>query len=81
MLPAIHEKLKWLRKKHGYTQEEVAYALHINQNTYSDIETGKTKLDIERLFAIAEFYQISVYELLEIYTPPLQKKTKISLRT
>lgn len=80
MLPEIHEKLKPLRKKHGYSQEEVAEALHMSQNNYSLIETGKTKLDIERLFSIAAFYKISVYELLEISTPPPQKKhTKIKM--
>ncbi|MBS1621427.1 MAG: helix-turn-helix transcriptional regulator [Bacteroidetes bacterium] len=40
----------------------------MSQNTYSLLETGKTKLDIERFFAIAAFYKIPVNELLEI--PP-----------
>lgn len=69
MREGICKKLKSLRGKFGYSQQDVAEALHINQNTYSDIETGKIKIDIERLFAIAEFYKISVHELLEVSPP------------
>jgi hypothetical protein len=49
----------------------------MSQNTYSLLETGKTKLDVERLILIAEFYKISVYDLLDI-SPP--KEVKHSLK-
>jgi transcriptional regulator with XRE-family HTH domain len=65
----ICEKLKFLREKHGYSQQTVADALSMSQNTYSLLETGKTKLDVERLILIAEFYKISVYDLLETSPP------------
>ena len=45
--------MKLLRKKHGFSQEDVAINLHIEQNTYSRMERGKKKLDVERLQQIA----------------------------
>ena len=68
--------MKLLRKKHGFSQEDVAINLHIEQNTYSRMERGETKLDVERLQQIASLYKISVYDLLEALPPPLKKKNK-----
>jgi transcriptional regulator with XRE-family HTH domain len=66
----ICNKIKQLRKKHGYSQEEVAEMLNMGQNTYSQLESGKTKLDIERLHQIACLYKVSLNELLsELPTP------------
>jgi transcriptional regulator with XRE-family HTH domain len=70
MKVTICERIKTLRKKHGYSQEKLAEMLNMGQNTYSDLESGKRKLDIERLFQIAQFYKISINRLLED-PPPL----------
>lgn len=67
----ICEKLKSLRKEHGYTQEQVADALHMSQNAYSLLENRKTRIDVERLFQIAEFYKISVTDL---FAPPIHSR-------
>ena len=85
----ICRKIKELRKQYGYTQLEVATLLNMSQNTYSDMESGKTKIDIERLYQIAQLYNISISKLLP---PPPQiklqspftaeiKLSKILLRT
>lgn len=58
--PAIKE----LRKKHGYSQEDMAIALNMQQNTYSRMKRGETKLDIERLQQIASFYKTYLHDLL-----------------
>jgi transcriptional regulator with XRE-family HTH domain len=71
MQKLICEKLKFLKEKHGYSQQTVADALSMSQNTYSLLETGKTKLDIERLILIAEFYNVPAHDLLD--TPPRKK--------
>lgn len=57
-------KLKELRKKHNYSQLDVADLLNIEQNTYSRLESGKTKIDIERLQKIADLYKIPIDEFL-----------------
>ena len=62
----ICQKIKQLRKKHGYSQEDVAILLNMEQNTYSRLERGETKIDIERLLQIAQLYKISIHDLLEV---------------
>lgn len=48
------------------TQAQVAEMLFISQNSYSLIETGKTRIDIERLQKIAAIFSLSVHDILEI---------------
>lgn len=69
----ICQKIKQLRKKHGYSQEIVAILLNMEQNTYSRLERGETKIDIERLLLIARLYKISIHDLLEGLPPPDKK--------
>lgn len=48
-------KIKELRLKKHFRQDEIAESLHISQNAYSLIESGKTSLvDKERIKIIAE---------------------------
>ena len=60
----VHHKLKVMREEKGYSQQEVADAIHISQNTLSNIETGKTKVDVELLYKFADFYKVEPQELL-----------------
>lgn len=63
----LHEKIKLLRKKKRLTQAQVAEMLFISQNSYSLIETGKTRIDIERLQKIAAIFSLSVHDMLEFF--------------
>jgi transcriptional regulator with XRE-family HTH domain len=57
-------KIKELRLKNNLTQDEMAEALHISQNAYSLIETGKTRLvDEERINIIAQKFGVTPVEL------------------
>lgn len=57
-------KIKELRIKNNLTQEQMAEVLHISQNAYSLIESGKTRLvDEERINIIAKKFGISPMEL------------------
>jgi transcriptional regulator with XRE-family HTH domain len=67
----ICERIKDLRLRHGYSQQHVADALFMSQNSYSEFECGKRKLDIERLYEMAVFYDISIYYFLEIQPPSM----------
>lgn len=59
-----HNKIKELRLKNNFTQEEMAEELHISQNAYSLIESGKTRLvDEERLNIISQKLGVSPLEL------------------
>lgn len=65
----ICRKIRSLRKKNGYSQEEVAVLLNMGQTTYSQLEAGKTKIDIERLLQIASLYKISIQDFLKDLPP------------
>ncbi|MFM2369774.1 MAG: helix-turn-helix protein, partial [Bacteroidota bacterium] len=39
--------------KAGYSQIDIAELINIEQNTYSDLETGKRKIDLERILQLA----------------------------
>ena len=47
-----------------YTQEHVASELNISQNAYSRIESGQTKIDVERLKQIARILRIDPATLI-----------------
>ncbi|HIR39105.1 MAG TPA: helix-turn-helix transcriptional regulator [Candidatus Coproplasma stercoripullorum] len=53
-------RLRELREERKVTQLQIAEALHIKQNTYSQYETGQRQIPIELLIAVADFYNVSV---------------------
>ena len=63
-LEKIIEKITQYRNRKGYTYENMAHDLHITPAAYRKIETGETKLTVERLFKIAEILDIKVSDLL-----------------
>ncbi len=62
----LSEKLKALRLKKGATQDDMADLLNIKRQTYSAYERGVSLPDISTLTKLAEFFAVSVDDLLEI---------------
>ena len=60
----INERLRELRIKSGYTQNQIAKILNIDRSTYSYYEIGKTMPDISVLLTLAKIFNISISELL-----------------
>ena len=60
----LGKKLKEMRKAEGMTQEQRAEKLQINRVNYTRYETDVTRPDYETLIAIADFYNISLDEML-----------------
>ena len=58
------EFLAALRKSQGYTQQEVADHLNISNKTISKWEQGKGYPDLTMLPVLAEFYRVTVDEIL-----------------
>ena len=60
----LHETLKDLRKKKGYSQEEAASRLNVVRQTVSKWEKGLSVPDADMLVCLAELSEVTVGELL-----------------
>lgn len=60
----FNEKIKELRKQKGLTQEELAEILFVSRTAISKWESGRGYPNIDSLKAIAEFFNITIDELL-----------------
>ncbi|HRQ29119.1 MAG TPA: helix-turn-helix domain-containing protein [Saprospiraceae bacterium] len=60
------ENIRYLRKKFHVSQQELADAVSVARNTIGDYERGKTEPTIQGLIRIADYFKISVDELLKV---------------
>jgi len=61
-------KLKSLREKHGYTQEQLADFLQVSQSSYSRLETGEGKLTLDNVNKLADAYEMDIISFLHYLT-------------
>ena len=54
------ERIRSLREDHDKTQTQIAELLNIGQRTYCDYEKGKTRIPVDSLILLAEFYNVSM---------------------
>lgn len=66
----INKSLKMIRKERGLKQEQVAAMLDINRSTYTNFENGR-RPDIDTLIRLADFYKISLDELVGRTNPEI----------
>lgn len=59
-LSTFGERLRYIRKQRGYSQDAMQEMLGISQGVYSGWERNKVDVPMSRLRAIAIFYDISV---------------------
>ncbi|WP_294299762.1 helix-turn-helix transcriptional regulator [uncultured Chryseobacterium sp.] len=62
----IIEKIAQQRSKKGYTFENMAHELDITPAAYRKIETGETKLSVERLMKISEILEEDLSTFLDM---------------
>lgn len=62
----LGENFKNIRKQCGLSQQEVADKLQIKQSSVSDWENDVSRPDYEKLIALSELYDVTLYELLGI---------------
>ena len=60
----LGNRLAGLRKKHGFSQEQLADELGISRQAVSRWENGESTPDTENIIALAGIYNISVDELI-----------------
>ena len=56
--------LKYLRKKNGKTQKEIADFLGIVQQAYGHYETGRRQIPAENIVKLADYFGVSIDELM-----------------
>lgn len=54
------EKIKSTRKEKKINQKEMADLLDLTQGGYSDIEKGKAKFSVSKLFAVLDYLNIDI---------------------
>lgn len=59
------KNLKSLREDRDIKQKEIAQALNVSQNTYSQYETGVISLTAEVLIKLSDYYGVSIDYLLD----------------
>lgn len=61
----FNNRLYELRKKSGYSQEELANRLNVSRQTISKWEVGDSSPDMEKLIAISDLFHVSLDELVK----------------
>lgn len=54
------ERIRNLREDHDYSQSQIASYLHVGQKTYSDYELGHTRIPLESIIRLAEYYNVNM---------------------
>lgn len=57
------------RKQSGLSQKQVAEMLGIRQSNISDWENDISRPEYEKLIALAEIYEVSLYDILGVKPP------------
>ena len=65
----IADRLTELRKKHGYSQDQLADRLSISRQAVSKWERAESLPDTENLIALSKLYRVSIDELLNADNP------------
>ena len=63
-----YEKIKFYRTKNKLTQENMAYALGIDQSQYSRREIGDAKFTIDEVVKLTEIFGVEIGDLVESRT-------------
>lgn len=72
----IKEKLKTVRKKKGFTEEEIARHIATDTSNYSRKENGEVKITPKESEKIADFLNCDVEEIYEENEPNITYKNK-----
>jgi transcriptional regulator with XRE-family HTH domain len=83
---SVEKQIKELRFNCNFTQEYLAHELGISQKTYSNIESGKSKITLTHLKKLADIYNLQITELFKFinnsnYNIKLKGKKEIQLKT
>lgn len=69
----LYARIKRLRIERGVIEDHMADGLCMSQSAYSRLECGDTRMDVDRLMAIARLLQVQAWELLMPEQPGLEE--------
>lgn len=61
----LGKNVRKLRKQRGYSQEELSLNLDLDGSYIGKVENGKLNITIDKIAAIAKFFDIDVAELFK----------------
>jgi transcriptional regulator with XRE-family HTH domain len=73
----IVENIKKLRTERNLTQQDIAEVINMHRSNYSKIEKGGRELSISALIQLADFFNVSLDELV-LGNNPLAREIKIN---
>lgn len=75
----IGKNIKKLRLKNGYTQEELSELVDITCSYVGQIERNERKISIDKLYKIANVFNVSIDSIIEKTSEDKQKTNKKDL--
>lgn len=77
----LAEKIMELRKRKGYSQEELAHQMNVSRQSVSKWEAGQSTPELERLIELAELFDVTLDELVRgDSSPKYNELDSITLR-
>lgn len=54
------DRIRSLREDNDLTQQQMGDLLNVRQQTYDDYERGKTRIPVDSLIKLAQYYNVSM---------------------
>lgn len=65
LLEKLTKRIKELRKKNGFTQDELAFRANIERSTLGNIETAQNDVTLTKVNQIAKAFDLTISDLLK----------------
>lgn len=65
LLEKLAKRIKELRKKNGFTQDELAFRANIEHSTLGNIETAQNDVTLTKVNQIAKAFDLTISDLLK----------------
>lgn len=65
LLEKLAKRIKELRKKNGFTQDELAFRANIERSTLGNIETAQNDVTLTKVNRIAKAFDLTISDLLK----------------
>ncbi|MEY4275486.1 MAG: Helix-turn-helix domain [Bacteroidota bacterium] len=62
----VIRNIRRLRLDRELSQENVAFNLQISQSSYAKLESGQSRLSIDRLYQLAVYFNVPIEEFLKM---------------